>query len=93
MKRDVFVYLAYYHTGFRDDAPILIEVCNSEAVALDAIAIHKEQRDRQCEYKDLSHWWTEKRTIRTANSLQMPEHWKIIKQEKKYAIHKTRKTY
>ena len=73
MKRNAFVHLAYYHTGFTDDAPILIDVCDSEPVALDAIAIHKEQRDRQCEYKDLAHWWTEKRTIRTANSLQMLE--------------------
>ena len=61
------VHLAYYHTGFTDDPPTLLDVCDSAKAAGEAITVHKEQRDRGCEYEDAATWWTETRGIRTAN--------------------------
>ena len=62
------VHLAYYHTGFTDDPPVLLDVCESATAADEAINVHKEQRDRECEYEDAATWWTETRDIRTANA-------------------------
>jgi len=61
------VHLAYYHTGFIDDPPILLDVCDSQTAAGEAIDAHKEQRDPEYEYEDAATWWTETRGIRTAH--------------------------
>ena len=61
------VHLAYYHTGFIDDPPVLLDVCDSVTAADEAIIEHQAQRDRDCEYRDKAKWWNETRGIRTAN--------------------------
>jgi hypothetical protein len=62
------VSLAYYHSGFTDDPPILLDVCESEAVASTVIEAHKQNRDRASEYKDKATWWTTRHAIRTTNT-------------------------
>jgi len=61
---DSIVYLAYYHTGFTDDPPLLIDICDYPAIATKAIDTHKAQRDTQCEHEDAATWWTETRRLR-----------------------------
>ena len=69
---DGSVFLAYYHTGFTEDPPELLDVCDSEASASAVIRTHKRNRDRGYEYEEngesAATWWTETRPIRTANA-------------------------
>jgi hypothetical protein len=58
------VFLAYYHTGFTEDPPELLDVCDSEETANVVILSHQGNRNRDDEYKPS--WWTETRPIRTA---------------------------
>ena len=62
------VFLAYYHTGFTDDPPELLDVCDSDASASAVIEAHKRERDRDCEFEDKATWWTQARAVRTANT-------------------------
>ena len=63
------VFLAYYHTGFNDDYPELLDVCDSEASAAAVIETHKQTRARECEYKDQAMWWMKVRAVRNANNI------------------------
>jgi len=61
------VFLAWYHNGFTDDPPMLLEVCDTPATVLDAIREHQRGRDKTVEYKDKATWWREARMVRAAN--------------------------
>jgi len=62
------VFLAWYHNGFTDDPPMLLEVCDTPATVLDAIREHQRGRDKTVEYKDKATWWREARMVRAANN-------------------------
>jgi hypothetical protein len=58
------VYLAYYHTGFTDDPPVLLDVFSSRDAANDFVESHKRARDRQGEYEDKAEWWVDGHVVR-----------------------------
>jgi hypothetical protein len=63
MKASVF--LAWYHTGYTDDAPRLLAVCDSDATAGIVIAEHQWARDEYLEYEGKARWWTKELAVRT----------------------------
>ena len=58
------VYLAYYHTGFIDDAPLLLAVCDSEKVATVFIEDHKKKRDEELECMEKARFWIKEVPLR-----------------------------
>ena len=64
------VFIAYYHPGFHDEGPTVLDVCESEAVALVVIEEHKRGGDRDYENEGKASWWVEERGVRTADDLK-----------------------
>jgi hypothetical protein len=62
-RQDVFVVL--YHNGFPDEHATIIDVCETERAAEQAIAEHKANRDKddECELYG-PRWWMETRSLR-----------------------------
>ncbi len=57
------VFLAYYHTGFTDDAPVLLAACATKAAADAAIAEHK-LTTRDFAYDGGESWWVKSEPVR-----------------------------
>jgi len=59
------VYQAYYHSGFTDDRPRLLDICATTEIAESVINAHKRDRDPELEYKNNAWWRVVPRTVRT----------------------------
>ena len=66
MEGGVYVYLAYYWTGFSDDGATVLDICDSRKTANAVIRDHKRTRDVTGEYGNRANWWVKRAPVRTA---------------------------
>ena len=59
-----FVFLAYYWTGFTDDAATVLAICDSRKTANAVLREHKRTRDAGLEYGHRANWWVRRERIR-----------------------------
>lgn len=51
------VWLAWYHNGFTDDYPVLLDICATKEIADSVVACHKKNRNKEYEYRDRRASW------------------------------------
>jgi hypothetical protein len=61
------VFLAWHFSGWMDDAPTLVAVCDSEATALRVNDEHKVRMSKDEPFRKNARWWVGQTKIVTSN--------------------------